>query len=403
MVASNEWGRVDDDGTVYVRTSEGERVIGSWQAGEPAEGLALYTRKYEDLATEVTLLEKRLESGAGNPQHTAELAEQMRTSLADVAVIGDLQALDTGLGELLEKTSAKKEEAAAAKAQARSEAIAVKEALAAEAETLANSTQWKISGDRLRAIIEEWKGIKGVDRKTDDQLWKRFSSARDAFSKARGSHFAQLDKQREAAKDVKLRIVADAEELSMSTEWGPTASKMKSLMSDWKAAGRAPRDSEDQLWAKFRAAQDKFFAARSTVFDERDSEQVDNKRAKEALLEEAGRIDPANSLEEAKAALRGLQDKWEQIGHVPRDSMRALEDRRKKIERRVRDADDAEWKRSAAESNPLLLTLREAVSKAETALSKAEASGNAKKIDEARQTVEAKRGWLTEAEKAVQK
>jgi len=402
MVASNEWGRVDDDGTVYVRTDDGERVIGSWQAGAPEDGLALYTRKYDDLATEIHLLVSRLDSGAGSPQHTAELAEQMRAALPEAAVIGDIGVLDAQLAELIAKTSVKKEEVAAAKAQARADAISAKEALAAEAEQLATSTQWKASGDRLRAIIEEWKAIKGVDRKTDDVLWKRFSSARDAFSKARGSHFAQLDKQREAAKQIKLKIVAEAEELSTSTDWGPTASRMKSLMSDWKAAGRAPRDSEDALWAQFRAAQDAFFAARSAVFDVRDSEQLDNKKAKEQLLESAERINPATQgLDEAKSALRDIQDKWEQIGHVPRDSMRPLEDRLKRIERRVRDAEDAEWKRSAAESNPILLNMRAAVTKAETVLTKAEASGDAKKIDEARQALDARREWLAEAEKSV--
>lgn len=401
MVASNEWGRVDDDGTVYVRTSEGERVIGSWQAGEPAEGLAHYSRRYEDLATEIGLLEKRLESGAGNPQHTAQQATALRSGLSEAAVIGDLASLDHRLDALLAKTVAKKEEAFAAKAKARAAAAARKEALAIEAESLALSTQWKQSGDRLRAIIEEWKQVRGVDRKTDDALWKRFSAARDAFSKARGSHFAQLDKQRELAKSEKLRILGQAQQLAASTDWAPTAAKMKGLMSQWKAAGRAPRETEDELWTQFRATQDAFFAARGEVLAERDSAQVDNQKAKEALLTEAEKLDPRGGLETTKSRLRDIQAKWEAIGHVPRESMRSLEDRMKAIESRIYDAEEANWRRSASESNPLLLTLREAVTKAETVLTKAEAAGNAKKIAEARASVEAKREWLVAAEKSV--
>lgn len=401
MVASNEWGRVDDDGTVYVRTSEGERVIGSWQAGEPAEGLAHYSRRYQDLATEIGLLEKRLESGAGNPQHTAQQAAALRSGLGEAAVIGDLASLDQRLDALMAKTAAKKEEASAAKAQARAAAAARKEALALEAEALAASTQWKQSGDRLRAIIEEWKQVRGVDRKTDDALWKRFSAARDAFSKARGSHFAQLDKQRELAKDEKLRILSQAQELATSTDWAPTAAKMKSLMGEWKAAGRAPRETEDELWAQFRATQDAFFVARGEVLAVRDSAQVDNQKAKEALLSEAEKLDPRGGLEVTKSRLREIQAKWEAIGHVPRESMRSLEDRMKAVEDRIYDAEEANWRRSASESNPLLLTLREAVTKAETVLTKAEAAGNAKKIAEARASVEAKRGWLVAAEKSV--
>lgn len=401
MVASNEWGRVDDDGTVYVRTAEGERVIGSWQAGEPAEGLAHYSRRYEDLATEIGLLEKRLESGAGNPAHTADQAAALRSGLAEAHVIGDIAGLEVRLIALDEKTAVKKQEASALKAQARAAAATRKEALAAEAEALSTSTQWKQSGDRLRAIIEEWKLVRGVDRKTDDALWKRFSAARDAFSKARGSHFAQLDKQREVAKDEKLRILKEAEELAASTDWAPTAAKMKGLMSQWKTAGRAPRETEDELWTKFRAAQDAFFAARGGVLAERDSEYVDNQKAKEALLGEAEKLDPRADLEATKSHLRDIQAKWEVIGHVPRESMRSLEDRMKAVERRVHDAEEAKWRRSANESNPLLLTLREAVTKAEKVLTKAETAGNAKKIAEARATVEAKREWLVAAEKSL--
>jgi len=57
--ANDPWGRVDDEGTVYVRTAEGERAVGSWQAGSPAEALAFFTRKFESLETEIGLLEQR--------------------------------------------------------------------------------------------------------------------------------------------------------------------------------------------------------------------------------------------------------------------------------------------------------------------------------------------------------
>ncbi len=80
MTASNEWGRVDADGTVYVRTAEGERAVGSWHAGTPEDGLAHYTRRYDDLATEVALLESRLASGAGDPKATLSQATALRST-----------------------------------------------------------------------------------------------------------------------------------------------------------------------------------------------------------------------------------------------------------------------------------------------------------------------------------
>jgi hypothetical protein len=157
---SSEWGRIDADGNVFVKTADGEREIGSWQAGDVEAGLAFYERRYDDLATEVTLLEKRLESGAGDPGSTRTHAVALKEQLPSVAAIGDLPALGARLDALLASAEAKAGEHAAARQQARADAIAAKEALAVEAEQIAESaTSWKASGDRLRAIVDEWKLI----------------------------------------------------------------------------------------------------------------------------------------------------------------------------------------------------------------------------------------------------
>jgi hypothetical protein len=115
--------------------------------------------------------------------------------------------------------------------------------LVEEAEHIAaESTQWKAAGDRMREILEEWKTIKGVDKRTDGELWKRYSAARDAFTRRRGTHFASLDAQRKQATGRKDELVAEAESLKDSTEWAATASRLKELMAEWKAAPRAAKD-----------------------------------------------------------------------------------------------------------------------------------------------------------------
>ena len=403
MTASNEWGRVDTDGTVYVRTAAGERAIGSWYAGTAEEGLAHYARRYEDLATEVSLLESRLQSGAGDPKATLTHAVTMRGSLDTVAVVGDLAALDTRLVALEEAAQGKVEQAGVARAAARAAAAAAKEKLVLEAEELAQSSQWKATGDRFRAIVEEWKAIRGVDRKADEQLWKRFAAARDTFTRRRGSHFASLDEQRGAARARKEQLVTEAEGLADSTEWGPTASRLKSLMSEWKAAGRASKEAEEQLWTRFRAAQDRFFARRAETFSERDAEQLANQRTKEALIAEAEALDPGADLKAAQARLRELQERYDAVGHVPRDAMRTLDARMRSAEQRVRDAVDTEWRRGASSSNPLLDQLRDTVAKAEAQLAKARASGDAGRVAEAEAAVAARREWLAEAERSVRR
>ncbi|WP_375486391.1 DUF349 domain-containing protein [uncultured Jatrophihabitans sp.] len=389
-----EWGRIDEDGTVYVRTADGERAIGSWQAGDHAAGLAFYTRRYEDLATEVTLLEKRLESGAGDPAGTRKQAVTLKESLAGVAAIGDLDALATRLDAISGAADEKAGEAAAAKQQARADAIAAKESLVAEAEKIAESaTSWKSSGDRLRTIVDEWRQIKGVDRRTDDALWKRFAAARDAFGRRRGQHFAQLDAERGTVKQVKERLIARAEELSGSSDWRDTGNAMRDLMTEWKAAGRAGRDVEDGLWARFRAAQDAFFARRSEVFAERDAEQVANQAKKEELIAAAEAIDVANP-KAAQSALRDVQSRYDEIGHVPRDAMRRLDDRMRAAEQRVRDAVDAEWRQASVESNPFLAAMKDRLAEAEAKLERALKAGDQARIARAEAEVAERRALL---------
>ncbi|HKF30966.1 MAG TPA: DUF349 domain-containing protein [Jatrophihabitantaceae bacterium] len=391
---SSEWGRIDADGTVFVRTSEGERVIGSWQAGDAEAGLAYYVRRYEDLETEVTLLEQRLESGAGDPGATRTHAVELHEQLPTASAVGDLGALDVRLVALIDAASERADANAAARAQARADAVAAKEQLVAEAEQIAESaTSWKASGDRLRAIVDEWKQIKGVDRKTDDALWKRFAAARDAFSKRRGQHFAQLDAERGAARQAKEKLIERAEELGQSSDWKDTAAAMRDLMTEWKAAGRAGRDVEDQLWARFRAAQDAFFARRSATFAERDAEQVENQRRKDTIIAEAEALD-LQDLKAAQAALRVLQSRYDDVGHVPREAIRRNDDRMRAAEQRVRDAVDAQWKRGSAESNPFLSELRARLGEAEAKLERARASGDAARIARAEAEVEQRRALI---------
>ncbi|HZY75635.1 MAG TPA: DUF349 domain-containing protein, partial [Jatrophihabitantaceae bacterium] len=300
------------------------------------------------------------------------------------------------LDTLLAAAETKAGERTAARQQARADAIAAKEKLVAEAEQIAESaTSWKASGDRLRAIVEEWKLIKGIDRKTDDALWKRFSAARDAFGRRRGQHFAKLDAERDTVKQAKEKLIARAEELSGSSDWKETADAMRELMTEWKAAGRAARDVEDALWARFRAAQDAFFARRSEVFAERDAEQVENQKKKEAIIAEAEAIDLSDP-KAAQSAIRELQSRFDEIGHVPRDAMRRIDDRMRAAEQRVRDAVDAEWRRGSAESNPFLAALRERLAEAEAKLERARQSGDAARIAKAEADVAQRRALIPE-------
>jgi hypothetical protein len=395
------WGRVDAEGVIYVRTGDGERIVGSWQAGAPDEGLAHFARRFDDMATEVELLFHRLLAG-GDPKHALGSARAMRDGLGEATVVGDLAALHGRLEELIGHAESAATAARAARDAQRTASVARKEELAAEAEQLASeATQWKQAGDRFKAILDEWRTIRGLDRKTDEQLWKRFSRAREAFNRRRGSHFADLDRQRAGAKHRKEELVEEAEKLADSEEWGPTAARFRDLMAEWKAAGRAHKDADDALWQRFRTAQDAFFARRSSSFAERDAEFVANAEAKRALLAEAEKIDMSDPTG-ARAALRTIQERWEEIGKVPRDDIRPLETRLRAVEDKVREAADRQWRRTDPEAEARVAQFRERVAAYEAQAAKARAAGDAKRAAEADAQAAQWREWLGTAEQAVQ-
>jgi hypothetical protein len=233
-------------------------------------------------------------------------------------------------------------------------------------------------------------------------LWTRFAAARDAFGRRRGAHFASLDAQRGEARSAKQELIKEAQRLSTSTEWGPTSAAMRSLMERWKEVPRTGRDGDDDLWKQFRAAQDVFFAARTESDKARTSEETANQQLKEELLAEAERLDPSKDLRGAQNALRKIQEKYDAIGHVPRGVMRQLEDRMQAVEQKVRGAADAGRPRAAAE-NPMVTSMRAAVTKAEEQLAKAEAAGDQRRIGEAQANLATRREWLAEAEKSARR
>ncbi|WP_330319777.1 DUF349 domain-containing protein [Streptomyces clavifer] len=405
-MSSDPWGRVDETGTVYVRTAEGEQVVGSWQAGSPEEALAYFERKYEGLVVEIGLLERRVKTTDLSAKDATAAIEHLRQQVDEHHAVGDLAALGKRLDALVATVDSRREERKVQKAKQTDEARQAKEALVVEAEELAQSEQWRSAGERLRALVDTWKGLPRLDRKSDDELWHRFSHARSAFSKRRKAHFASLDAQREDARKVKERLVAEAESLSGSTDWGTTAARYRDLMTEWKAAGRAQRESEDDLWNRFRGAQDVFFAARSGVFAERDAEQGENLKLKEELAVEAEKLAPVTDLKAARAAFRTVNERWEAIGHVPRDARPKVEARLHAVERALQEAEESEWRRTNPEARAraegLTGQLQAAVDKLRTQIDTARASGNNARADKLSRELEGRQALLDQALKGLE-
>jgi hypothetical protein len=404
--ASDPWGRVDEDGTVYVRTAEGERAVGSWQAGSPDEALAFFQRKFASLETEVALIEQRIATTDLSPAQAQSSIERLLASVQDARAVGDLDGLKARLEALAKQVDHRREEARAAREQARAEARQIKERIVAEAERIvAEATHWKISGERMRQLLEEWKAAPHADRAVETALWKRFSAARNAFTKKRKAYFAGLEGEREAARTRKEKLCAQAEELAPSTDWGPTASAFRDLMRSWKEAGRAGRADEEALWSRFKAAQDQFFQARAAVQQAKEAGLREHARVKEQLLAEAEALLPAADLRAARGAMRSIQERWEKAGPVPREARERLESGLRRVEDALRKAEDTQWRRSnpeaLARAKGAVAQIRTAIDQLEKQLAQARASGDAKAEQQAADALAARRAWLEEAERTL--
>jgi hypothetical protein len=384
---SGEWGRVAEDGSVYVRIADGERLIGNWAAGTAEEGLAFYQRKFDGLKAEVELLEKRLNTTNLDAKDADATIAKLREALVEPHAIGDLDALRgrlDKLGAIADQRRAAKREA---RAKQQAEAAAHKERIVAEAEGLAESGEWKVTGERLRALVDEWKGVPRLDRKADDELWGRFSAARSAFAKRRKAHFAQLDAEREEVRARKESLVEEAEGLSDSTDWASTAQRFRDLMK------------------RFKSAQDTFFTARNADLDQRDAGFRENQSRKEELLAEAQKLLPITEFKVARSALRTIQARWEEVGPVPRESKPRLEGALREVERAVADAEQAEWKRTnpegRARAEATVRQIEASIAKFEKELDKARTAGQQRKIDDAEAALTARREWLAQAQSAL--
>ncbi|WP_421741401.1 DUF349 domain-containing protein [Cellulomonas sp.] len=408
------FGSVDEEGNVSVREAAGERVVGQYPGATTEEALALYVRRFLDLQAKVTLFEARLAATDLSVKEIDQTLARLTEEVAEPAAVGDLDGLRARLDALRATAAERRAVAEAERAAAREAAVVARTEIVEQAEKIASTDpsriQWRPAGEQLRLLLDQWKEAQRsgprLDRPTEESLWKRFSHARTTFDRERRHFFAELETRNASAKQVKEGLVADAERLQSSTDWGATAGVFRDLMAQWKAAGRASRADDDALWARFRAAQDAFFAARDAQSAATDEEFRANLEVKEALLAEAEALVPVTDLAAAKAALHKIQDRWEAAGKVPRADVQRIEARLRAVETVVRDTDQAQWRRTNPETRAraegAAAQLEQAIAGLEADLDRAKAAGDARKIADAQAALDARRAWLEQVQRAAQ-
>jgi hypothetical protein len=407
-----KFGRVGEDGTVYVITPTGDRAVGSYPGKSPEEALAYFVKKFEMAASEVALLAARIRSGAMVPSDAHEAVNKLRTQISDLNGVGDLANLSASLEKIPSLITehegayqARKAAQSAEKEARKNEAAALKEKIVAEAETLIDSVAWKVTTARLKVLLEEWKKAPRLDKKIDAALWKRFSSSRNKFDKRRRTHFASLDTEHKKVASTKEVIVKEAEALANSKDWLGTANKYKSLMDQWKASGRGKKSTDTALWTRFKSAQDTFFTAKNADMAKRKGSMVENLAKREAMIVEFEALLPITDFKSAKKKFYDLMGKWQKIGMTDRKKRSAFDARIKKVEDEISDLERNHQRKSdpsaKAQANKVVQGLAEAIENYEKQAAKAEAAGQTAKAMVAREAAAARRAWLEQAEKGL--
>ncbi|MGL4339729.1 MAG: DUF349 domain-containing protein [Rhodoglobus sp.] len=397
------WGRVDETGTVFVREAAGERVVGQYPDGTPEEALAYFQRKFTELAGQVTLLEQRTKRGAP-ASDIAQAITALSAHITTAHAVGDLAALQNRLDALgnsvIELTEKQNEESRAATAAA----LLEREALVIEAETLAAQdpakAQWKQVTASFDDIFARWQKQQAEGPrlpKTDaNELWKRFRGARTTIDMHRKAFFSELDSVHKDARATKQALVTKAQALIDQGASGIPS--YRALLEQWKVAGRAGKKFDDMLWAQFTEAGNALYSAKNEI-DARDAVVfAANLEQKEALLVEAEPLLKETNRLKAKETLLRIQNKWDAIGKVPRDKVKSIEDRLRKVETAVRKLDEDYWQKNNPErqqrESGFLGQLNDAIIKLERELAAATATGDKQAIASAQEALDARRAWL---------
>ena len=400
------WGRVDEQGVVSVREGDDWRVVGEYPDTTPAEALAYFERKFADLAGQVALVEQRAKAGA-NAADVAKTVTKLTAAVDGANAVGDLAALQARLtalsGTVTELTEQQREEQKAASQEAVAQRTVIVEGVEKIAARDLSKAQWKTVTAEVDAAFAAWQEHQTngprLPKAAGEELWKRFRAARTIIDTQRRAFYSSLDSQHKDARSAKQALVEKAE--ALAPKGGDGINAYRDLLEQWKAAGRAGKKVDDQLWDRFKAAGDVLYAEKSNRVAVENTEYQANLEAKLALLDGAADITSVTDRSTVKDRVRKLQAAWEEIGRGPRERMRDLDEKMRAIEEHARSLDEAHLRSSLpkqpAPADSFSAKLAEAVEKAERELAAAKAGGNAKAIKDAEAALASRQSWLKAA------
>lgn len=189
-----------------------------------------------------------------------------------------------------------------------------KRILISKAQELQNSEDWKGTAAQMKELMNAWKEI-GNAGPVNDLLWSEFQGARQTFFDRQRRHYEEADLLRKQSKSKKQEIIAQARSAAFSsTDWKGTHEVLEEMLSRWKQAGSAGRE-DDSLWSEFQSIRNDFYARRKEAMQKRESEFLERRERKSALVTDAQAYAKACDYSAPAAErMRGMSEEWKSIG-----------------------------------------------------------------------------------------
>ena len=182
---------------------------------------------------------------------------------------------------------------------------------------ISNYKEWDEKSKELIKLQKVWRTIGFAPKKDNNKIYERFRTACDNFFNAKREFYAKNKELQQNHLQQKIDLCVQAESLKDSTDWKKTTHDFINIQKKWKEIGPVPRKHSDNVWKRFRAACDYFFDKKSEHFSFMDSEQIDNLKKKEDLVERVINFKSVGDVDENLNALKDFQREWTEIGHVP--------------------------------------------------------------------------------------
>ena len=175
----------------------------------------------------------------------------------------------------------------------------------------------------LQKLHEDWKEIGPVPQDKKDEIWERFKAATDKINQIRREYYSKIEGEQTANLETKKALCEKAEEIVAEeypsvNAWQKKSEELSEIFNVWKTVGPAAKKENEEIWSRFRAAMDAFFAKKKAFFVSLKDKQMENMERKTQLCIEAEALMESTDWKNTTEQLKKLQEEWKTIGPVPK-------------------------------------------------------------------------------------